>query len=52
MLKCWTHSITTRNYAVTYYKILEEVPWHLGLKELKKLKKKFQKAWKKSWKLV
>ena len=23
-LKCWNHSITTRNYAVIYYKTLEE----------------------------
>ena len=35
MLKCWNHSTTTRDYAVTYYKTLEKFPWHLGLKELK-----------------
>ena len=51
MLNCWTHSTTTRNYAVNYYKTLEEVPKHLGMKELKKLQK-IQKAWKKMWKLV
>ena len=48
LLKCWNHSTTNRNYAVTYSKTLEEVPWHLGLK---KLDKNFQKAWK-LWKLV
>ena len=31
MLKCWLHFTNTRNYAVTYYKILEKVSWHLGL---------------------
>ena len=36
MLKWWNHSITTRNYALTYYKTLEDVPWQLGLEELKK----------------
>ena len=36
MLKCWNHSTTTRNNAVTYYKTLEDVPWQLGLRELKK----------------
>ena len=30
MLKCWNHSTTTRNYAVTYYKTLEQAPWHPG----------------------
>ena len=35
MLKCWNHSSTTRNYAATYYKTLQEVPWHLWLKKLK-----------------
>ena len=39
MLKFWNHSTTTRNYAVTFYKTLELVPWHLGLKELKKWQK-------------
>ena len=29
--RCWNHSITTRNYAVTYYQTIEWVPWHLGL---------------------
>ena len=29
MLKCRNNSTTTRNYAVTYYKILEEAPLHL-----------------------
>ena len=36
ILKCSNHSITTRNYAVTYNKTIEEVPWQLGLKELKR----------------
>ena len=36
MLKCWNHSTTTRNNAVTYYKTLEEVSWQLGLRKLKK----------------
>ena len=36
MLKSWNHSTTTINYAVTHYKTLDEVAWHLGLKELKK----------------
>ena len=35
MLKCWNHSTTTRNYTDSFYKTLDEVPWHLGLKELK-----------------
>ena len=39
MLKIWIHSITTRNYAVTYYQILDEVPWHLRLIKLEKFKK-------------
>ena len=26
MVKNWNHSITTKNYGVTYYQILEEVP--------------------------
>ena len=30
MLKCWNHSTTTRNYAVTYYKTLQQAPWHPG----------------------
>ena len=46
MLKCWNHSITTRNNAVTYYQTLEEVLWHLGLIKIKNVKN-FQKAWKK-----
>ena len=45
MLKCWNHSTTTRNYAVTYYKTLEEVLWHLGLKVFED-GKNFQKTWK------
>ena len=45
ILKCSNHSTTTRNYAVSFYKILEEVPWHIGLKELKKWQT-FSKAWK------
>ena len=40
-LKCWNHSTTTKNYAVNFYKTLKEVPWHLGVKELKKLPKFF-----------
>ena len=43
MLKWWNHSTTTRNYAVTYYKTLEGVPWHQALKELKN-DKYFQKT--------
>ena len=43
MLKGVNHSTTTRNYALTYYKTLEEVPWHLGQKKLKKLTKIFKK---------
>ena len=35
MLKCWNNCTIIRNYAVAYYKTLEEVPWHPGLKELK-----------------
>ena len=35
MLKCWSHSTTTRNYAVTYYRTLEEILWQLGLEKLK-----------------
>ena len=35
MLKSWNHSTTTRSYAVTYYKNLEKVPWHLGPKTQK-----------------
>ena len=45
MLKCWNHSTTTRNNAVNYYQNLEEVPWHLGLKELKEMTK-FSKSLK------
>ena len=53
MLKCWNHSKTTGNYAVTYYKTLEEIQWHLGLKELKQTKivKKLEKIGKISIKL-
>ena len=40
-------STTTKNYSVTYYKNLEEFPWHLGLKELKKWQKFFKKKLKK-----
>ena len=36
MLKCWNHSTTTSNYAVTYYQSLEQVHWQLGLTKLKK----------------
>ena len=39
MLKCWNHSITTRNNAVTYYQTLKEVPWHLSVKQKFALKK-------------
>ena len=39
MLKCWNHSTTTRNYAVTKYKT-----WQLGLKNTND--KNFQKTWK------
>ena len=45
MLKCWDNSTTIRNYAVTYYKTLDEIPWNLGQKELQKWQK-FQKAQK------
>ena len=31
-----TNFITTRNYAITHYYTLEEVPWHLGPKKIKK----------------
>ena len=44
MLKCWNHSITTRNNAITYYQTLEEVLWHLGLiKKMLKIFKKLEK---------
>ena len=36
MLKYLKHSTTTGNYAVNYYKSLEEAPWHLGLKKFRK----------------
>ena len=49
-LKCWNHSITTRNNAVTYYQTLKEVLWHLGLLKSKNIKI-FQKAWKKLQKI-
>ena len=32
------HSITTINYAVTYYQNLKELTWHLGPKKFKKTK--------------
>ena len=53
ILKCWIHFTNTRNYAVTYYKTLEKVSWHLGLKELKKWRffKKLEKIVKISIKL-
>ena len=38
MLK--NHSITTRNYAVTYYQTLAEVRWLLRLDKPKKKQKK------------
>ena len=47
MLKSWNHSTTTRNYAVTFYETLEDVPWHPGLIKLKNKYKHFQKDWKK-----
>ena len=50
MLKCWNHSTTTRGYAVTYYKTLEEVPLHQEPKNLKKWQ--IFKNLKKVWKLV
>ena len=37
MFKCSNHSTTTRNYAVTYYQTLEEIPWKLGLMKLQKM---------------
>ena len=37
MLQSWKHSITSRNYAVTYYKTLEDDTWHLGLKKTQEL---------------
>ena len=46
MLKCWNHSITTENCAVTYYQTIEWVPWQLGLIKLKKWQK-FSKTLKK-----
>ena len=39
MLKYLKHSTTTSNYAVNYYKTLEEAPWHLGLKIFRKWQK-------------
>ena len=42
MLK--NHSITTRNYAETYYQTLEEVRWLLRLEKPKKSGKKIQKT--------
>ena len=52
MFKSWSHSYTTRNYAVNYYKTLEQIPWHLGLKEIKKNDKNFKKLKKKLITLV
>ena len=43
------HSTTTRNYAVTFYKTLEEVPWNLGPKN-SKIDKNFQKKLEKNCK--
>ena len=37
-----SHSINTRNYAVTYYQTLKQVSWNLGLKKLKKWQKKLK----------
>ena len=53
MLNCWNHSTTTRNYAVTYNKTLEEILWNLGLKEQKITNtfKKLEKSVKISTKL-
>ena len=36
--KLKTISITTRNYVITYYQTLEELPCHLGLKSSKTIK--------------
>ena len=49
MLK-WNHSITTRNYAVTYYQNLEDVPGTLHLMHLKKWQK-FSKSLEKILKI-
>ena len=46
MLKCWNHSITTRNNAVNYYQTLEEVFWHLRQIKIKNCQK-FSKSLKK-----
>ena len=48
MLKCWNHSITPRYYAVTFFKNVEEVPWHKGLLKIKNVKnfKKLKKMCK------
>ena len=43
MLKGWNHSITTRNYAVTYNPTLEEALWHLGVIKPKNDKKKWKR---------
>ena len=50
ILKGWNDATTTRNYAVAYYKTLDKVPWHQGLKNSKN-DKIFQKAWKKIMKI-
>ena len=47
MLK--NHSITTRNYAVTYYLTLVEVGWPLRLEKIKN-DKMTKKIWKKNCK--
>ena len=44
MLKCWNHSTTTRNHAICY-KTLEDISWHLPLKNSKN--DKFSKSLKK-----
>ena len=51
MLKSWNHSTTTRNYADSSYKTLEEVPWHQGLKKFKTWQK-FSKSLKKIEKII
>ena len=44
--RCWTHSINTKNYAVTYNQTLEWVHWNLGLLKLEKCQKSSKKHWK------
>ena len=36
--------VTSRNYAITFYKTLEDVNWHLGLEKLKKMTKRWEKT--------